>query len=151
MMKKPLIASATAFCLMSGAVWATDFGSPEEAKAMLEQAIVAMQADEASALADFNSGVGEFMDRDLYVFCGDASGLFTAHGANQALIGRSLQDLQDRAGKALGAEIYEVAQEGSIAEVAYSWPRPGEEEPTDKVAYVTKVGDQICAVGYYTP
>ena len=151
MIKKSLLASATVFCLMSGAVWATDFGSPEEAKAMLEKAIAAMQADEASALTAFNSGVGEFMDRDLYVFCGDAEGLFTAHGANQALLGRSLKDLQDRADKALGAEIYQVAEEGSIAEVAYSWPRPGEEQPTDKVAYVTKVGEQVCAVGYYTP
>jgi hypothetical protein len=29
------------------------------------------------------------------------------------------------------------------------WPRPGEDEPVQKVAYVTKVDDQVCGVGYY--
>jgi hypothetical protein len=29
------------------------------------------------------------------------------------------------------------------------WPRPGATEPVQKVSYVTKVGDQVCAVGYY--
>jgi signal transduction histidine kinase len=75
--------------------------------------------------------------------------MFTAHGANQALLSVSLKDLQDKAGKALGEEIYATAQEGEITEVDYMWPRPGEEEPAEKVTYVTKVGDQVCAVGYY--
>jgi len=34
-------------------------------------------------------------------------------------------------------------------EVAYMWPRPGSTEPVQKVTFVTKVGDQVCAVGYY--
>jgi hypothetical protein len=29
------------------------------------------------------------------------------------------------------------------------WPRPGQTEPVQKSAFVTKVADQICAVGYY--
>ena len=30
------------------------------------------------------------------------------------------------------------------------WPRPGTTEPlVKKTTYYTKVGDQICAVGYY--
>jgi hypothetical protein len=29
------------------------------------------------------------------------------------------------------------------------WPRPGQTDPVQKVVYVTKVGDQVCAVGYY--
>ncbi|TVR60178.1 MAG: chemotaxis protein [Candidatus Competibacteraceae bacterium] len=151
MMKKLLINGIAALCFMglSSSVWANDFGSPEEAKAMLERAITAMQADEASALAAFNEGAEGFKDRDLYVFCGGPDGMFTAHGANQALLSVSLKDLQDKAGKALGEEIYATAQEGEIAEVDYMWPRPGEEEPTEKVTYVTKVGDQVCAVGYY--
>jgi hypothetical protein len=33
--------------------------------------------------------------------------------------------------------------------VEYVWPRPGETEPLPKTAYITKVGNQICGVGYY--
>jgi signal transduction histidine kinase len=60
-----------------------------------------------------------------------------------------MADIKDKSGYALGAEMMKVAAEGKIAEVAYKWPRPGSEEPVDKVSFVTKVGDQICGVGYY--
>lgn len=147
-MMKKLLTGLAAFLVMglSGGAWAADFGTAEEAKAMLEKAVAAVKADEAGALAAFNAGADGFKDRDLYVFCGGADGNFTAH---PTLVGKSLKDLKDKAGKALGEEIYAAAKEGEIAEVDYMWPRPGETEPTEKVTYVTKVGDQVCAVGYY--
>src|SRR6266571_1433199 len=56
------------------------FGSEQEAKAMLEKAVVALKDDKAKALAMFNKGEGGFKDRDLYVFCANASdGVLTAH------------------------------------------------------------------------
>lgn len=125
-----------------------EYGSKEEAQAMLENAEVALEADQAQALAEFSAGEAGFKDRDLYPYCGDEAGIFTAH-PNPDLIGKSLKDLQDKTGNAFGEEIYAVAADGEIAEVAYMWPRPGEDEPVEKVALVTKVGDQICAVGYY--
>jgi hypothetical protein len=29
------------------------------------------------------------------------------------------------------------------------WPKPGQTEPAPKESYVTRVGDQVCGVGYY--
>ena len=125
-------------------------GTPEEAKAMLESAVAALKADEASALVAFTAGTGGFKDRDLYVFCGDAlNGMTTAHGADPARIGQSMRDLKDEAGKPIGEEFYAVATEGELSVVEYVWPRPGETEPLPKTAYITKVGNQICGVGYY--
>jgi signal transduction histidine kinase len=125
---------------------AADFGTAAEAKAMLEKAVKAVKADKAKALAMFAKGEGGFKDRDLYPFCGGPDGNFTAH---PSLVGKSLKDLKDKAGKGLGAEMYKVAQEGKISEVSYMWPRPGGTDPVQKVSFVTKVGDQVCAVGYY--
>jgi signal transduction histidine kinase len=125
---------------------AGEFGTAAEAKAMLEKAVKALKADKAGALASFTKGEGGFKDRDLYPFCGGADGMFTAH---PSLVGKSLKDLKDKTGKPLGEEIYKVAKEGQISEVSYMWPRPGTTEPVQKVSYVTKVGDQVCAVGYY--
>ena len=122
------------------------YGTAAEAKAMLEKAVAALKANKAKALAEFTKGEGGFKDRDLYPFCGGPDGNFTAH---PSLTGKSLKDLKDKAGKPLGAEMYQVAQEGKISEVSYMWPRPGQTEPVQKVSYVTKVGDQVCAVGYY--
>ena len=131
-----------------GTSMASEYGTPEEAKAMLEKAIAALQEDQAAALQMFSSGEGGFKEKDLYPYCGGPDGKFTAH---PKLVGESLKDLKDKTGNAFGEEIYSVAAEGKIAEVPYMWPRPGEEEPVEKVAYVTKVGDHICAVGYYKP
>ena len=127
-------------------VFAGDFGTAEEAKALLERAVTAIKANKADALAKFTKGEGGFKDRDLYPFCGGPDGMFTAH---PSLVGKSLKDLKDKTGKPLGEEIYKVAKEGQISEVSYMWPRPGTTEPVQKVSYVTKVGDQVCAVGYY--
>ncbi len=123
-----------------------EFGTAAEAKAMLERAAAALKEDKARALEMFNKGEGGFKDRDLYPFCGGPDGNFTAH---PTLVGKSLKELKDKAGKALGEEIYRVATEGQISEVTYMWPRPGETDPVQKVTFVTKVGDQVIAVGYY--
>ena len=29
------------------------------------------------------------------------------------------------------------------------WPRPGSDKPLEKTTFYTKVGDQVCGVGYY--
>ncbi|MCU0971748.1 MAG: cache domain-containing protein [Gammaproteobacteria bacterium] len=132
--------------LLATAAWAGDFGTPAEAKAMLEKAVAAVKTDKAKALEQFTKGEGGFKDRDLYPYCGGADGLFTAH---PKLVGQSLKELKDKTGAAFGADIYAKAKDGAIAEVPYMWPRPNETEPVQKIAYVTKVGDQVCAVGYY--
>lgn len=139
-------ATALAAGLFVAGLAQANFGTAAEAKAMLEKAVTAVKADKAKALDQFAKGEGGFKDRDLYPFCGGPDGNFTAH---PTLTGKSLKDLKDKAGKALGEEIYKTAAEGKIGEVNYMWPRPGSTEPVQKVTYITKVGDQVCAVGYY--
>jgi signal transduction histidine kinase len=125
-------------------------GTAEEAKAILERAVAAVEADEATALAAFTAGTDGFRDRDLYVACSNVGdGTVTAHGADPAMVGQSIYDLTDAAGKKFGEEIHAVAVEGEFNVVEYVWPRPGETEAVPKTAYVTKVSDQVCVVGYY--
>ncbi len=45
------------------------FGTANEAKAMLARAVEALKADKAKALMMFNAREGTFRDRDLYVAC----------------------------------------------------------------------------------
>jgi signal transduction histidine kinase len=146
MLRKLAVVAALAVFGSAGSAIAAEYGTPAEAKALLDKAVVAVKADKAGALAAFTKGEGGFKDRDLYPYCGGPDGNFTAH---PSLVGKSLKDLKDKAGKALGAEVYASAKEGAVSEVSYVWPRPGQTEPVAKVAYVTKIGDQVCAVGYY--
>ena len=124
-----------------------DFGTSEEAKAMLEKAVAAVKENKAKALDMFNKGEGGFKDRDLYVFCANASdSILTAH---PTMKGKQLRDILGKKGYPLGQEIMQKATEGTIGEVTYWWPRPGSDKPLAKTTFYTKAGDQICAVGYY--
>lgn len=135
-------------CLLTTltATAAGDSGTPAEARAMLDRAVTALKADETKALVAFNSGSKEYRDRDLYVFCAGTDGTFTAH---PTLMGKSMQDVVDPNGKAIGKEMMAKAKEGHVETVKYMWPRPGSETPVSKETYVTRVGDQLCGVGYY--
>ncbi|MEZ5863930.1 MAG: cache domain-containing protein [Geminicoccaceae bacterium] len=148
-MRSVLMASALALAVAAGSAMAQEFGSADEARAMLEQAVVALEADEAAALAAFTAGEAPFKDRDLYVFCGGPDGLMSAHGADPGLVGRDVRELTDVAGTKFGVAFYESAVEGEFNTVEYLWPRPGGTEPLPKASYVTLVGGQMCGVGYY--
>ncbi len=128
---------------------AADGGTAAQAKAMLDRTAAAMKSDKMGTLAQITKGGAGFRDGDLYAFCGGPDGTYTAHGASPGLVGKSLKQIKDDSGKAVGEEIYKAAHEGRISEVAYVWPRPGSTNAVPKVAFVTKVGDQVCAVGYY--
>jgi Single Cache domain 2 len=144
-----------ALTLMGLALWsalplsAADFGTAAEARAMLERAIAALRSDLAAAIAKFNKGDDGFRDRDLYVFCVNASDAKTTAHADPKIIGRDVREFKDPTGKPFGEEIYATAQVGRITSVSYSFPRPGEAAPVPKESFVTRVSGQICGVGYY--
>ena len=123
------------------------FGTEKEARAMLDKAVAALKQNKEKALEMFNKGEGGFKDRDLYVFCANASdGILTAH---PYLKGEQLQDIVGKKGFPLGKEIMQHATEGKINEVTYWWPRPGSDAPVEKHTFYTKVDGQNCGVGYY--
>ena len=95
----------------TASVWAADFGTPEEAKAMLERAVAAVKEDKAKALDMFNNGEGGFKDRDLYVYCANASdGTLTAH---PYLKGKQLRDIKGKHGAPLGETRYGECHRGN--------------------------------------
>ena len=125
------------------------YGSPSEARAMLDKAVLALKDDKAKALKMFSEGTGGFKDRDLYVACAGADGKVTSH-IDPTRIGMDRNTMKDVTGKPYGEEVQRGATEGKVVEVTYMFPRPGDDKtPIQKVAYATKVGDQVCIVGYY--
>jgi hypothetical protein len=151
MRRSAITAMSLAALALSSAAMAqqSQYGTPAEAKAMLEKAVAALKADKAKALVTFSKGESGFKDRDLYVACAGADGIVSSH-IDSSRIGMNRNSMKDASGKAYGEEIAKVATEEKITEVSYMFPRPGDDKtPVQKVAYVTKVGDQTCLVGYY--
>ncbi|MDJ0957388.1 MAG: YHS domain-containing (seleno)protein [Arenicellales bacterium] len=130
-------------------VYASEFGTPEEARAMLERAVAALQKDKSAALEAFNKKDGGYRDRDLYVFCAGPDGIFSAHprGAGKW----NMRAFVDLSGKPVGEEVYEVARKNHFSEVAYLVVRGEEPGPRKKTSLITKVDDQVCGVGYFNP
>ena len=124
--------------------------SPGDQRAIAGNLVVLdrLKKDKAKALDMFNKGEGGFKDRDLYVFCANASdGIMTAHPYGYK--GKELREILGKKGYPFGQEIMEKATEGDLTEVSYWWTRPGSDDQVKKTTYYTKVGDQICGVGYY--
>jgi signal transduction histidine kinase len=142
----PFIAAVALLGL--GAAAPAEYGTAEQARAMLEKAVAAIGKDEAAALKAFSAGTDGFRDRDLYVFCARTDGRVDAHVDPQQ-IGRNIKDVYDIDGVAFGQEMMSVAREGALTGVSYMWPTPGTLVPVQKVTFVTRVADQVCGVGYY--
>jgi len=152
-----LAAASAAVFALSPTVFGqqSDHGTAEQAKAMLLKAEAAVKADKTKAISMFNNGEGGFRDRDLYVFCANASDAkIVAQGNPNAKqqLGQDQRTLKDATGKAFGLELYAAGNkpDGQITEVRYMFPKPGADpKPVPKVSLVTRVSDLICGVGYY--
>jgi hypothetical protein len=125
------------------------YGTAVEARAMLDKAVAAVQADKTKALALFNKGDGGFKDRDLQPFCFEKSTGKLVATTNPAILGTNVRDAKDKTGKEHGKELFAAAIDGKITEVSYMFPRPGEMEPVQKVSFVTGITNLGCGVGYY--
>ena len=130
-----------------------EFGTSAQAKAMIQRAIEALQANEGDAIKAFSDkNNDQFHVLDLYVFCINlADGKFTSQ-LDRSLVGTSAEGLrlgQDQYGKRLLSTLREAPQ-GKVISVAYNALRPGTKSgAVPKVSFVARVGNQGCGVGYY--
>ena len=142
----------TALILSVASVSGQQFGTVEQARAILDRAISALKSNEATALSEFDDPNNkQFHERDLYVFCYDLSdGKITAY-ESPALLNidiRTLSLKDDPIGKR-AYEAVQAAPEGSIITIDYEFPKPGTTEPVPKQTFETRIGNQGCGVTYY--
>ena len=134
------------------AVHAEQFGTAEEARAMLDRAIAALNVNQARALSEFNNTKNtQFHDRDLYISCYNmADGKFTAF-PSRAMIGADIREMKLE-NDSVGQRAYDATKgsaEGSIAMIVYNFPKPGADKPAPKESIAVRVGNQVCGVSYY--
>ena len=157
MVRRFVIAAVSAVIALSpAALGQQTAGTAEEARAMLMKALAAVRADEAKALDMFNKGEGGFRDRDLYVFCVNASDgtiLATGNPKLKQALGTDMRAAQNSTGEPFGAEMYAAIQklEGEITEVSYMATKPGTDDtPIAKVSLIARADSDLgCGVGYY--
>lgn len=130
---------------------AQELGTPAEAEALFDEAMTYIDENGLGAAREaFNDPDGDFIYKDLYVFCIDYDGVRTAFGPNATHVGRNIMDLQDREGRPIVAGMIEVAQSGERGVFEYTWPNPVTNRIGPKYSFIEAVGpNEFCGLGYY--
>ena len=75
-------------------------------------------------------------DKSGYFWVNDLDCKIITHPIKPKLNGKNLKDLKDPKGKYLFAEFVRVCKESGEGVVDYYWPKPGSEEPVEKLSFV---------------
>lgn len=144
--------TAAAFCMLLLAPTAqpAEFGSREEAVAMVKRVQDRFKQNGPNAtFKAITEKEASFNDRDLYPFVYDLNGVNVAHGANPALVGKDLTALKDQDGKFLIREMIAIANGPGNGWVDYKWPNPTTKKIEEKSSYIEKMGGYFVGVGTY--
>ena len=152
-MKLQVIFSRAAAILMmvvAGSSLAADPGA-EQAKDLLNKAVAYLEkVGPARAFCAFNDPSGDFHKGPLYVFAINMDGIYFAHSAAPTLVGVSLRDTKDAAGKPFGKNIMQVIASQGEGSVDYMWLNYTTNKVEKKRSFVKRVEDFVLGVGYYT-
>ena len=126
------------------------FGGKEKAKELLTRAVNLVKSNETVAFAMITAGTGGLSYKDLYPFCTSMTGIMVAHPLSS---GTDMMKFITSDGLKVADIMLKNAKEGKISKLSYMLYRPvdgldGEE--FKKTTYYTKVGEYVCASGYYS-
>jgi len=76
-----------------------------------------------------------YADND-YLWVNDLDHVMIEHPTSPKLVGKSQVDFKDADGKPLFQDIVTLAKNKGEGAIDYRWPKPGFDEPVDKVSYV---------------
>jgi uncharacterized protein len=148
------IASATAilatFTLWAPSAGASEFGSREEAVAMVQrvQETYRKSGFEATAKA-IRAKEKAFFDRDLYAYIIDMNGVVLANGAVPAVQGKDISEFRDQNGKYLVKGEIEICKGPGHGWIDFRWLNPVTKVVEDKSAYLERLGPYCTGVGIY--
>ena len=123
------------------------YGSPFEAKLMVEDAITLMQNNDLEiAFNEFRDKDNRFHIKDLYLFVFDMEGNVLSHGADKSLIGKNLIDLKDSAGKYFVKNFINLMKESENGWIEYYWRNYENQKVEMKLTYLKRYSENIFAV-----
>src|SRR5262252_5488710 len=143
--------STLALAALTFAANAAQFGTRDEAVAMVKRAQEKFKKDGAEAtFAAVTAQQRAFKDRDLYVYIMNFDCVIQAHAARGELVGKSLYDFRDQDGVYPARNTVEVAKAAGHGWIDYRWTNPKTNLVEAKSTYVEKLGDRYAVgVGIY--
>lgn len=129
-----------------------EFGSPDEAVAMVQRAVeYAKHQGTRAVIADVNLfDQGRFIDRDLYLLVYAMSSLeCVGYGTNPRLVGADGSRIKDASGRYFVKEMIDIARSKGSGWVSYQWEHPVTQELLAKSTYFERIQDVVIACGCY--
>ena len=149
-MKVMTVAAAIVFVSSATLATAGEFGTKDEAVAMVKKATALIKEQGPSnAYPEISNRAGKFVDRDLYVVVYGLDGKVLAHGANQKLVGKDLIDVQDVDGKYFVKERTELARKQSEFWQDYKFVNPMTKKVEPKQMYCQRLDETAVCAGVY--
>ena len=126
--------------------------TPDEARRMAERAASLLErVGPERAFRAFMDPRGRFIERDLYVFVIDKSGILRASGAFPQSVGSDASGAQDTSGRFFVRDMLRLAfgTRKGAGWVEYQMLNPCSGKFGDKVSYIKRVGRFLVGVGAY--
>jgi cytochrome c len=150
MKRMTLVTSIAVLVGISLPAWSGEFGTKDEAVALVKKAVATIGKDGAEkAYEAFDKKDGGFTDRDLYVVVYGLDGKVLAHGANAKLIGKDMIDATDVDGKPYVKERVELASKQADFWQDYKFVNPVTKKIEPKQMYCQRVGETAVCGGVY--
>jgi uncharacterized protein len=146
-----VLTAVISFALLSFPTHAAQFGTADEAVAMVKRVQARFQRDGAErTFAAVTAQDPAFRDRDLYVYIMNFDCVIQAHAARRELVGKSLWDFRDQDGIYPARNTVETARTKGSGWIDYRWTNPKTGQVEAKSTYVEKLGDRFAiGVGIY--
>jgi cytochrome c len=125
---------------MMGAALAQVHGTADEAKALVEKALVHIKAVGVDKAAeDINAKDGKWTDKDLYVIIIKFDGTMVAHGANKAMVGKNFNEMKDPNGKFFTKDMADIVKAKGSGWVDYLFTNPLTKKTEPKSTYAVRI------------
>jgi cytochrome c len=145
------IAVGALACVLAGPASAGDeAGTPEQAEAMVKQAIAFLnQEGLEKTLKEVSRSDGPFVSGAIYVTVNSMEGRIVAHPINTRLIGRNMVNLHDVDGRYLYKERIELAHRQASFWQDYKFVNPLTRKIEPKRTYCERAQELIFCAGAY--
>jgi signal transduction histidine kinase len=121
--------------------------TPDEAKAMLEQAVALFKAKgKDAAVKEINTG-GKWTKGTLYVVAAQFDGLMLAHSSNDKVPGKNMLEAKDAAGKAFVKETIANVKSAGSSQIDMRWGNPVTKQIGDATMFARAVPGMDVYVG----
>jgi cytochrome c len=115
---------------------------PQKAKqiiTLVEKAALLIDSKGKSVFPEFRKTGSEWRHDDIYLLVNDMKGMPLFNAAFPKLEGTDQSGLKDSNGKLINAEFEKTIQSKGSGWVGYTFPRPGQSQPSQKWTYVKAV------------